>query len=54
MLHRVGRFPLDPTTLPTYELHLTLTEDRTIKVSPGLIVDDEHLIRIKVSAKLMP
>lgn len=31
-LHRVGRFPLDPTTLPTYELHLTLNEDRTIKV----------------------
>jgi hypothetical protein len=31
-LHRVGRFSLDPATVPTYELHLTLTEDRTIKV----------------------
>jgi len=31
-LHRVGRFSLDPATVPTYELHLTLTEDKTIKV----------------------
>lgn len=30
-LHRVGRFSLDPSTLPTYELHLTLAEDTTIK-----------------------
>jgi len=32
VLHRVGRFSLDPATIPTYELHLTLTEDKTIKV----------------------
>ena len=31
-VHKIGRFPLDSSMTSTYQLHLTLVENRNIKV----------------------
>lgn len=31
-VHKIGRFPLDAGTVPTYQLHLTLRENKNFKI----------------------
>jgi len=57
--HKIGRFPLDPDTISTYEIQLTLHEDKHFKVkfaalvrrlsgqSPQLAVDPHYELRMK-------